>query len=355
MYFEFLTRTRNALRSQITVRGTSRFPVRFPALATVAMAVLLALLSALQQQSRAAGAESDKAEPEARIRIDDGHPWRPPFGVQRVGRPLTAVVEIATQRQPAHEYSLVAFLRGKEISRSVLELTGQAPFSCRVTLNPWPTQLVLLAQPAEGGPIELVRKTIEPATWEADAVARPDTIINPIDLGTILVPSDWLLLSGSQSGWIEGAAICRSDNLTAAGVTAWFSSTPANKSHIELALTPDRRSDFRLPLPAAPADRDRDTLHVSIDTASGEQVWHKEIRTMLVQRPPQWPQFGAVETKLRYDAPISVRADDGSLLVDELRPGMEAGVARRCGRASQRFAVRVLARFKLRAVLGRPM
>jgi hypothetical protein len=33
---------------------------------------------------------------------------------------------------------------------------------------------------------------------------------------------------------------------------------------------------------------------------------------MLVQQPPRWPAFGAAETKLRYDAPISVRADDGT-------------------------------------------
>ena len=33
---------------------------------------------------------------------------------------------------------------------------------------------------------------------------------------------------------------------------------------------------------------------------------------MLVQQPPRWPAFGAVATKLRYDAPISVCADDGT-------------------------------------------
>lgn len=32
---------------------------------------------------------------------------------------------------------------------------------------------------------------------------------------------------------------------------------------------------------------------------------------MLLHRPPQLPEFGAVETKLRYDAPISVLGSDG--------------------------------------------
>jgi hypothetical protein len=45
----------------------------------------------------------------------------------------------------------------------------------------------------------------------------------------------------------------------------------------------------------------------------GKELWHKQIPTMLVHSPPQWPRFGATETKLRYDAPISVRAEDGTL------------------------------------------
>ena len=32
----------------------------------------------------------------------------------------------------------------------------------------------------------------------------------------------------------------------------------------------------------------------------------------MVHDPPTWPEFGAVETKLRYDAPISVRQPDGT-------------------------------------------
>ncbi len=310
MYVDVHSPPRHAVQPETALHMPARFSVRFGVLVTFALSVLLTAAGMVPFPT-ASGADI-AAAPEASIRVDDGHPWRPPFGVQRIGRPLTAVVEITTQRQPAHEYTLVANLRGKEISRSVLELTGQAPFTCRVALDSWPTQLVLYAKPEQGEPIELAREIMEPPSLEAEATARPETVINPVDLGAILVPSDYLLLAGNQTGWIEGAAIVRRDDIGAAGVTAWFNSDPSQKSHVELAFEPDRRAEFRLALPAVPRDRDRDTLLVSIDTAGGEHLWQKEITTTLVQQTPEWPRFGAVETKLRYDAPISVRADDGT-------------------------------------------
>ena len=39
----------------------------------------------------------------------------------------------------------------------------------------------------------------------------------------------------------------------------------------------------------------------------GKELWRKQIPVMLVANPPHWPNFGATYTKLRYDAPISVR------------------------------------------------
>src|SRR5262249_47240982 len=35
------------------------------------------------------------------VRLDRGHPWRPPFGLERVGRPITAVVEAAARPESA--------------------------------------------------------------------------------------------------------------------------------------------------------------------------------------------------------------------------------------------------------------
>jgi len=45
-------------------------------------------------------ASAAESKPAAQIRIDPGHPWRPPFGLDRVGRPLAVEVEIAADRQP---------------------------------------------------------------------------------------------------------------------------------------------------------------------------------------------------------------------------------------------------------------
>jgi hypothetical protein len=45
---------------------------------------------------------------------------------------------------------------------------------------------------------------------------------------------------------------------------------------------------------------------VAIVDGAGGELWRKTIPVMLVPDAPQWPSFGAVATKLRYDAPIPV-------------------------------------------------
>ena len=42
---------------------------------------------------------------------------------------------------------------------------------------------------------------------------KPDTIVNPVDLGTILVPAGWLLLGPGQTATLEIAAISRTRDL----------------------------------------------------------------------------------------------------------------------------------------------
>jgi hypothetical protein len=265
----------------------------------------------LVQLPHACGAEAGAAKPAAQIRIDPGHPWRPPFGLDRIGRPLTAVVEIAADRQPSPQYALVAYRDGKAMARSALSLTGKAPYTCQVAFDIRPTELVLEAKSASGAAIELARQAVEPVPFEADATARPDRIVNPVDLGAILVPSDWLLLTDGQKGSIGVAAICRTGDVPNARVTAWFDSAPAEKTAADMPLVKDRRSQLTLPLPPVAAKLDRDVLYVSIAPANGAELWHKKTQAMLVHRASQWPEFGAAETKLRYDAPISVRGEDG--------------------------------------------
>jgi hypothetical protein len=130
------------------------------------------------------------------------------------------------------------------------------------------------------------------------------------------------------------AAICRSGGVPGARVTAWFESAPAVTTSAAIALVQDRRVQGRLPLPPAASELDRDVLHVSIDPAQGARLWHKAIPTMLVHRRPPWPEFGAAETQLRYEAPISVRAEDGTFS------------------SLQWIAIRVLAGVQLCTILG---
>ncbi|MCU0959107.1 MAG: hypothetical protein MUF48_03300 [Pirellulaceae bacterium] len=250
-------------------------------------------------------------EPPARIRVEPGHPWRPPYGLDRIGQPLTAVVELDSN-PPACDVVLVAHLRGEEIARKTLTLTGQAPATGRASFETWPTELVLVAQSAQGEAVELARQAVEPVPFEADAIARQDQLVNPVDLGAILVPADWLILADGGQGTIDVAAICRTGDVPGAQVTAWFESAPMAKTLAAMELIRDRPSRARLALPPVPASGDGDVLHVSLAPAGGAELWHKAISTMLVRRRPHWPEFGAVETKLRYDAPISVRADDGT-------------------------------------------
>jgi hypothetical protein len=265
----------------------------------------------LLQLSDAGGADQQK--PASQIRIDSGHPWRPPFGLDRVGRPLSAVVEVAAQRQPPPECVLVGYLLGKEIARSRLTLTGKPPYKCRASFDPWPTELVLLAKSAEGAPVELARQTVERVPFESDAAARPDRVIHPVDLGTVLAPNDWLLLADGQKGTAEVAAICRTGDVPNGRVTAWFESAPAAKTTADMPLVKDRRAHVSLALPPVPTTVDHDVLHVSIRPANGVELSQKKIETMVVHQPPKWPEFGAAETKLRYDAPISVLGRDGKL------------------------------------------
>jgi hypothetical protein len=128
---------------------------------------------------------------------EPGHPWRPPFGLDRIGQPLAPGVE--------------------------------------------PT-----------------------APFEADAVAQADRVINPVDLGTILVPADWLLLADWQKGTIDIAAICRDADMPDTRAIAWFGSAPAAKTSAQLALVKDRRAQKTIPLPPTPATLDRDLLHIRI-------------------------------------------------------------------------------------------
>ena len=105
-----------------TPQHTPSFGVRValrPAIAFMALTGGFLLL----QFRNADGA--DQQMPAARIRIDPGHPWRPPFGLDRIGRPLNVVVEVVADPKLS-EYTLVGYLKGKEIARSPLSIAQDA-------------------------------------------------------------------------------------------------------------------------------------------------------------------------------------------------------------------------------------
>ncbi len=248
-----------------------------------------------------------------RMRIDRGHPWRPPFGVNRIGQPPTVVVQFACDDRPVPEHWLAGYQGGKEVERRVLSVTGISPFTVKVDLDSSCDELALFSKNGQGKPIELARWPVDRPEFEAEAEAFSEPVINPVDLGTILTPADWLILSPKQKGRVRIAAFSAKRDIPGAHAAAWFESSPARKTTASINLRQNIRGETVLALPQPSFARDRDFVHVAIVGENGRVVWQKRIPTMLVSQPPQWPSFGATQTHLRYDAPISVRTKDGTL------------------------------------------
>lgn len=154
--------------------------------------------------------------------VESGHPWHPPFGVDRVGRSSDVIVTIQSRELPAGEFLLVDYLHGKEVSRQTIHLINKTPFTgfmpwdnkgtdqfaiCfvgsqaftdriamaftgRSTMTENTDQLALFFVGSERNPIELARQVVKLPPVEAEAIAMPDKVINPVDLGAILVPAD---------------------------------------------------------------------------------------------------------------------------------------------------------------------
>lgn len=239
------------------------------------------------------------------FQFDPGHTWRPPFGVERVG--LTPVIlQFASDTRPAPEHWLAAYREGNEMERKALDVSGNSPFTARVTFatSPAPEELVLLAKDKDGKAIERARWKVERPAFEADAEATADPVINPVDLGAILPPADWLVLGPEQKPRLTIAAFSAEKAVSGAEVLAWFESSPDRPTKAAVELPKGIRTESKIALPPPAFTKHRDTLHVTIRDAQGRELWHKTITTMLVQDTPKLPVFGAIETKLRYDYPL---------------------------------------------------
>ena len=244
-----------------------------------------------------------------RLKLDAGHPWRPPFRLDRVGRPIVVVVE-ASARPGDAVYRVEAFANGKLIGGQALSFTENPPYSARATLAGVVVadELVLSAR-AGNAPkaVELAREKIRLPEIEADAVAIPDRIVNPVDLGTILVPAGWLLLGPGQKATLEIAALSRGHDLSGSRVQAWFKSAPVRVAASPIPLRSGEPNRLRLKLPEPSLSQDRDILTVVLDDGAGRELWRKTIPVMLVRDSHQHPRFGATYERLRYEAMISVR------------------------------------------------
>lgn len=249
------------------------------------------------------------------IRIVPSHPWLPPFGLDRVGRPL--VVEVKLPATPAANtaYCLAGYVNGKEVQRHNLPATAKSTAGQKVNVefNVWPKEVVLLAKStADEKEHRVTTQSVDVPALDADAEAKPVHEIHPVDLGTILVPQNWLLLTGGQAANVEVAALSRGDDMAGATASAWYESAPQTRATAALPLSRDRRQMVKLALAGSSTTLERDTLHATIADGAGRELWRKDLPVMLVQQPPRWPRFGATAAKLRYDAPISVRESDGS-------------------------------------------
>jgi hypothetical protein len=251
---------------------------------------------ALALASRAAIGALPVVPPAAyQLRLDAGHPWRPPFRLDRVGQPIAAVVESSAQPSPA-VYTIQAFLNGNPVGSQTLSFTKNAPYSARVTLEGViaADELVLSAMTNKTSkPAELVRQRIALREIEADAVAIPDRLVNPVDLGTILVPSGWLLLGPGQTATLEVAAISRTRDLTNAKVRASFNSAQAKIVSRPSPMRAGVRTRLDVKLAVAPPTGDRDVLTVTLDDGAGRELWRKAIPVMLARDPLGRPRFGA--------------------------------------------------------------
>jgi hypothetical protein len=69
------------------------------------------------------------------IRLESGHPWRPPFGLDRVGQPFTAVIE--SSEPPRHCDYLPTVLVETRSYRLTFDLVSGAIQSLRVKPEDW--------------------------------------------------------------------------------------------------------------------------------------------------------------------------------------------------------------------------
>ncbi len=243
------------------------------------------------------------------IHIDKGHPWQPPFELERVGTSLKVFIkqihpDIALQ----NSLWLSSQIAGREVKQNKVAFSKEANRSQRIVIDDNVEEVVLLqVLENKSSRKEITKKKVERNILEADAIAKANVITNPIDLGIIFPPSDELLLGPGQTAQINVAVYSRSKQTQTIKVVVWFDETPTSTMTRKIELIQNRRINLTMRNIKAPAGRDRATLNIALLGKTGNRLWHKTIPTILVRQSPSWPKFGATQTSLRYDSPISIR------------------------------------------------
>lgn len=281
--------------------------------------ILLFAFTVSAVSARAADGDGETVSPS--IRIEKTHPWRPLFGLDRVGRTLEIVAELPENGGASAEYWISAHRNGIESER--LEVPD-GPGPHRMAIQPADGAALIVS--GDGGHRELQRIQISLPPFEAAAAARPESLVNPVDLGLILPPADWLSIEAGKPALVEAAAVSYHRDYPDARVLAWFECDPDRRVSSPMPLKQWEKARIALPALSAPANAGRTALRVMIVSGDGDPLWSQFIETSIVRQPPEWPAFGAAETLLRYDAPISVRAADGTLSTMAYEDGWDAAL-----------------------------
>ena len=240
------------------------------------------------------------------LAIEPPHAWRPPFGLDRVHALSTAVVEIAGTPLLTAQLAIEQLNRDKSLSTTPLAFSTTTPSIARVKLDARCTEVVLLESSPSGKNHEIARESVALPPLAIEATAEPDSVINPVVLGTILVPNGTLLLGPNQHARLRVAALNRTATPINATLTARFASQKQSLTK-SVALEPAQRVDLTFDLPTTTPHIERDTLIVELANAPNLPPWKREFPVMIVADPPALPRFGATALKLRFDQPISLR------------------------------------------------
>lgn len=251
------------------------------------------------------GAYSQTGNETAAIYFEPVHVWRPPFGLDRVGRSVDVIVTVPDNGARLSAYQLTSLSNGQKLATETLSFTGSKSDSARLTIRESADEVVVQGKTSSGQWKELARSKPSLPMFECDASTRPATFKHPIDMGVILAPANWLVINGGQVSFADLALISRKQGSEKYDVRAWFASQPDKAVTKSVSLTGGKKSSLSIQLPPASNSLEKDSLHLTVKDASGNQVWEKGIHVMLVQKMQKFPGFGVAETKLRYDVPIT--------------------------------------------------